>query len=193
MPETLKNVPDADAIAIVNLTRLRQAQADLASSTGSLRSVCAKAEMQGINLPAAKRALRIVKSDNMEEEIAEIQATLKYCQLLGKPATKDQLDLFAYDNGLAPLDEKAANDGRRAGLSDEPESTNPHDLNTKAGQAWLAAFRQGRAERDIVLQMAAEEEEGDADDEETDDTADSVGEDDNRDLRPRFQQNGGAA
>jgi len=145
-------------MVVVTLSKIRRAQEDNASANGTLRNAFAQAEKRGINLPAAKRALKILKSDNRDEAVEEIKQTFYYLRVLGQAVPKSQLDLFEVAGGPAPLDEKAAEDGRRAGLLGDAESC-PHDLNTDAGKAWLNAFRQGRAERDIVMAMADEDEE----------------------------------
>lgn len=53
-----QNEPDQAAIDAVNLSRIRTAQDALSSETGALRSTFAKAEAQGLHLPAAKRDLK---------------------------------------------------------------------------------------------------------------------------------------
>lgn len=165
MPQPAHDVPsthnqnvDADAMVAVTLSKMRAAQEKHASTNGELRNIFAQADKRGIHLAAAKRALKIIKSDSREELVEEVKQTLYYLRILGQPVLKAQLDLFESDSGLAPLDEKAAGDGRRAGLMGDPEA-NPHDLNTEAGRAWLNAYRQGRAEREIVMAMGDDDDE----------------------------------
>lgn len=157
-PVTHNQTVDADAMVAVTLSKIRRAQEEHASANGTLRNVFAQAEKRGINRAAAKRALKILKSDNRDEAVQEIKDTFFYLRVLGQAVPRSQLDLFETAGGPAPIDEKAAEDGRRAGLMGEAESC-PHDLNTDAGKAWLNAYRQGRAERDIVMAMADEDEE----------------------------------
>lgn len=155
---------DTDAIAIVNLSRIRKAQDESNSCNGSLRSAFAKAEMQGMHLKAAKRALSVARSEKTADLIEEMRMTLLYLKLMGKGASSEQIDMFEFDSGLAPVDEQAANEGRRAGLSGETAVTNPHDLNSKAGRAWEAAYTQGVKERELVMAMAENGDEEDAED-----------------------------
>jgi hypothetical protein len=154
------NGPDDDAIAAVNLSRMKEAQERFASENGSLRSVFAKAEIQGIHLKAAKRAIAIVKAGDADSWLKETSAITRYLRIMRHGITENQLSLDL-ESTLAPIEEKAALDGRSAGLAGDPESANPHAINTKAGQSWIAAFRQGLSERELVLSMkdddAAEE------------------------------------
>lgn len=142
-----------DAVDTVNLSRIRAAQDAFASVNGSMRSTYAKAEQQGLHLAAAKRALRVVKSGKRDELIEEIQKTLFYLKLLRQGAQESQISMFEFEPSLVPIDEKAGLDGRAWGLDGGDENASPHDLSTAAGQAWLAACRQGRVERDLILSM----------------------------------------
>lgn len=157
------NQPDDDAIIAVNLSRIRTAQDKYASEGGSLRSAFAKAEQQGVNLAAAKRAIKLVRSGKVDEFLEEMGAITRYLRIMRHGITDGQLKLDL-ESTLAPIEEKATLDGRAAGLAGEPESNNPHHGNTKAGMAWLAAYRQGLAEREIVLSMQPAEQDNDGDD-----------------------------
>ncbi len=153
------NGPDDDAIVAVNLTRMRDAQERYASENGSLRSTFAKAEQQGVHLKAAKRALAIVKAGDVDAWLTETSKVTSYLKIMRHGITENQLTLDL-ESTLAPIEEKAGLDGRAAGLDtaeDATEHSNPHDLSTKAGQSWLAAFRQGRSERDLILSMRDDE------------------------------------
>jgi hypothetical protein len=160
-----QNEPDQSAIDAVNLSRIRAAQDAFASENGSLRSVLAKAEAQNLHLPAAKRALKVIKADKVSEMIEEFERTIFYLKLLGKPVNTEQLELFETMTQSAPEDEKAAHEGLAAGRGGFVESQNPYDPGSSKGQAWLTKFREGAAERALVLSMpqpeADEDEEGD--------------------------------
>jgi hypothetical protein len=162
-----QNTPDDEAVIAVNLSKIRTAQDNAASHHGTLRRVLKHAEGKGVHLKAAKRALAIVKSGDADAWLEETRETTRYLRILRHGITESQLKLD-FGTTLEPMGEKAANDGRLAGLDvDEKatEETNPHDLNTASGQAWLAAFRQGRAERDIILSMQDAEDDESEDDE----------------------------
>jgi hypothetical protein len=159
-----QNTPDDEAVIAVNLSKIRTAQDNAASHHGTLRNILKHAEGKGVHLKAAKRALSIVKSGDADAWLEETRETTRYLRILRHGITENQLKLD-FGTTLEPMDEKAANDGRIAGLDMEAEeSSNPHDLNTPSGQAWIAAFRQGRSERDIILSMMeADDDEGEDD------------------------------
>lgn len=163
-----QNEPDQAAIDAVNLSRIRAAQDAYASGNGSLRSVFARAEAQNLHLPAAKRALKVIKADKVDEMIEEFERTIFYLKLLGKPVHKEQFDLFETITQSAPEDEKAGNEGLAAGRGGYEENQNPYDPSSSKGQAWLAKFRDGKAERNLVMSMPEPEGDGgeDGDDEE---------------------------
>jgi len=161
--QVTQNTPDDEAVIAVNLSKIRTAQDNAASHHGSLRSVLKHAEGKGVHLKAAKRALSIVKAGDADAWLEETRETTRYLRILRHGITENQLKLD-FGTTLEPMDEKAANDGRLAGLDMEAgESSNPHDLNTASGQEWLKAFRDGREQRDIILSMQDAEDDEDED------------------------------
>lgn len=162
---SIPNVPDDDAVIAVNLSKIRVAMDSAASGHGSLRNVLAHAEGKGVHLKAAKRALKIVKAGDADAWLEETRETTRYLRILRHGITESQLKL-EFGTTLEPMDERAAMDGRAAGLDMEAqEENNPHDLNTPNGQAWIAAFRQGRSERDIILSMTVADADGEGEEE----------------------------
>lgn len=159
--EQIPNVPPPEAIVTVHLAAMRRSQEEAASSNGEMRSTYSRAEAKGINLPAAKRALKIQKSGKAEEFVAEMTELLRYLKILGIGVQKSQLDLFETAPSLAPLDEKAYEDGLRAGRAGDA-ADNPHAASTEAGQRWEAGYAQGAIERRLVLEMEAAEDENGA-------------------------------
>ena len=161
------NGPDDDAVIAVNLGKIRDAKSKVDAAGNNLRGIQKHAEGKGVHLKAAARALSIVKSGEADAWLEETSAITRYLKILRHGVTDNQLNL-ALESTLAPIEEKAALDGRAVGLDTREtatESENPHSLNTKAGQAWLAAFRQGRSERDIILSMKDADEDAETDDE----------------------------
>lgn len=160
----VQNEPDQNAIDAVNLSRIRAAQESFHSENGAFRGVCAKAELQNLHLAAAKRALKVIKSGKVDEMVAEYQATIRYLGLLGKPVPTEQFDMFEGLTQSAPEDEKAGIEGLAAGRGGFEENQNPYDHASPKGQAWLAKFREGKAERDLVLSMPQPDTDEDEDD-----------------------------
>lgn len=153
--QTGSNTPDDDAVIAVNLGKIRDAKGKVDAAGNNLRSVQKHAEGKGVNLKAAAIALKIVKSGEADEWLQETSAVTRYLKILRHGVQDSQLDM-SFESPLAPIEEKAGLDGRAMGLDTSPdaiEEKNPHALNTRAGQAWLKGFRQGRTERDIILSM----------------------------------------
>jgi ribosome modulation factor len=146
------NVPDDDAVIAVNLSKIKTAQETMTSANGALRNIMKHAEGKGVHLAAAKKALSIVRAGDADGWLEETSAITRYLKIMRHGVKDNQLDL-QFESTLAPIEEKAALDGRAAGLDGHAEEIIPHALNTRAGQAWLAAFRQGKSERDIILSM----------------------------------------
>jgi hypothetical protein len=165
--DQIQNSPDDEAVIAVNLSKIRTAQDNAASHHGTLRNVMKHAEGKGVHLKAAKRALSIIKAGDADAWLEETRETTRYLRILRHGINENQMKLD-FGSTLEPMEEKAANDGRIAGLDMEAdESSNPHDLNTPNGQAWLTSFRQGRSERDIILSMQdAENDESEDEDQE---------------------------
>lgn len=145
-----------DAIVAVDLSRLRDAQNEFNSSSGSYRNVCKQVDAR-LHMKAAKRALQIVRAGDVDAWIEENQAVTRYLRILRHGVTAQQLEMFQSVSHLAPIDEVAGLDGLSAGRLGQGETENPHDLGSPSGQAWLASFRQGCAERDAVLAMVPAE------------------------------------
>jgi len=155
MSDVRANEPDQGAIDAVNLSRIMQAMNEKDSAVGSLRSVFAKAELQNLNTEAAKIAIRLVKKggDAIDEHFALFRQTGEYVKLLGKELSPSQYELFGLRQGPTPEDEKAGIEGLAAGRAGHKEKDNPYEVGSLKGQAWLAKFRDGLAERQLVLSM----------------------------------------
>lgn len=163
MTQSLSNTPDQSAIDAVNLSRIKFAQDEFNSQNGTLRSVFAKAEQQGLHLPAAKRAIKVIRSGKKDEMIEEFSKTVYYLRLLGKPVEKSQIDMFDVLMGPAPEDEKAREEGLAAGRGGEAETSSPYEAGSTKGQSWLSAYREGLEERNLVLSMKIDDEDDDSD------------------------------
>lgn len=170
MSDVRANEPDQAAIDAVNLSRIVKAMGDKDSAVGSLRSVFAKAELQNLNTEAAKIAIRLVKKgDNALDDHFELfRKTGEYVRLLGKELSPAQYELFGLRQGPTPEDEKAGIEGLAAGRAGQEENSNPYEIGSLKGQAWLSSFREGLSERNLVLSMP--EPKADDDDEDGDES-----------------------
>jgi ribosome modulation factor len=145
---------DVHTVMLANVIREQDAQTQ---SMQSLRAQYARADQYGMNLPAIKRATRVLKSGKKDEMVKEIEATLYYLRLLGNPVESAQLDMFkktgAEPRRSAPEDEKAYVEGLRAGLLGHGENQNPHAENTPKGMKWLEGIRAGLVQRGAIEAM----------------------------------------
>lgn len=161
---TTEDIPNRDAIDAVHLGHMGRAKTLYASQTGEFRNVYAQAERMGVNVPAAKQALKLrAKDGSLEGYLKDVRDTLHYMRIFGVRPKPEQVDFFDQDPSLIPLEEKAWEDGRVAALLEEGSAVNPHDENSKVGRKWAAGWSQGRKERELVMAM-----EPDSDDAETD-------------------------
>ena len=161
-PATHNQGPAEDSVIAVNLHKIRFAKDSVKVATEYFKEVQDHASGKGLHIKAAKKALSIIESGDVDAWLAETSKITTYLRILRHGVRDGQLSLD-FESTLAPIDEKAELDGRNVGLDISPsatESENPHDLSTAAGQVWIRGFRNGRTERDIILSMkddAAEE------------------------------------
>ena len=151
-----KNSPDDDAVIALNLGKMKRAKADYDSHNGTYRSVLKHVEAKGIHLKAAKRAIAINSSEDRTELVNELKALCEYLAILGAPIEKAQLDLFRSMEPRVPGIDRAAQEGRYAGIMGEGEASIPYAEESAQGQSWLKAFRGGQDERKLILAMEPE-------------------------------------
>ncbi len=154
----LSNQPDTEAVIAVNLFKIRDAISETKEQKEDLKATMEHAAGKGVNLKAAKKALSIIASGDASAWLVETQEITRYLRILRHGIQESQLSL-SFESHLAPLDEKAALDGRAAGLAGQSSSDCPHDPATGAAQAWLKAYGQGLSERAIILSMGTPDDE----------------------------------
>lgn len=152
-----KNAVNDNAVIALNLSKFQRAEVELQEAKNSYQSVTKHVEGKGINLKAAKRALKIKKSGKSEDAIAELAALFKYLMIFNIPVTKDQMDMFDHEPKRQPAVDKAYEQGLYAGRMGEGESQNAYDPTSPQGQAFLKGLAEGAEERRLVLQMEADE------------------------------------
>ena len=148
-------VADETAILAVQLSKLSASMGKFASANGSHRATVKDVEAKGLDPKIAKRALQIKASGDSAAFVAEMTKLLRYLRILGVPVTDDQLDLFDVAPKSAPIDERASEDGLRAGRMGDDLGSCPHDASTVAYRAWVEAFHIGAREREQILSMPA--------------------------------------
>lgn len=153
VPPQTNEVPAEDAVVALNLAKIRRADEELQIAKNEHQSTVKHAEGKGIHLKAAKRALKILKTDKSDDYIAELQATLEYLYILGQPVGKKQLELFRVEQPRMPSVDRAREQGRFTGIMGEGTEKCPYALESEAGNAWMEAWHGGAKERDLVLAM----------------------------------------
>lgn len=160
--EGTNNPPDDKAVLVVTVSRILAAKAKKASAEGNFRQEFARAESLHLCMPALKAAIKILEADDKDEQIRIMQKTIEYAHALDIDVS-DRLDLFD-SNKDAPLVDQAKEAGRVCGLLGRNQDENPHQMSTKAGQAWQEGWLKAIEERNIILSMSPEiaEEAGEA-------------------------------
>jgi ribosome modulation factor len=156
---------EEDARVLFELSRLKDDKAKKATADGTYRSALSRLESKGIHLRAAKEALKIADKGELSETLEYLAALTRYLKLLGLPIKADQKDLFEVAPALQPVDEMAHEQGAGAGVIGSPQTDNPHDPSTKAGQAWLAGWHEGAAMR-AAFAKAVDDEASETDEDE---------------------------
>lgn len=149
---SVTNGPSQDAVLAVYIGQLKVAKAAKNDVAKSYKDILTAAKETGLNTGAIQAAMKIVESGDVEKWIAQTRAISTCLRVMRYGVTSEQMELDFQDS-REPIDDRAAGDGLWAGRSEAEESDNPHQINTPAGQAWLGAFRTGRAEVDLVLSM----------------------------------------
>lgn len=155
IPTDHNEVADETAILAVQMSKLRASMDRFASANGSHRAMVKEVEAKGLDPKIAKRALQIKESGDSAAFVSEMTTMLRYLRILGVPVTDDQLDLFDVAPKSAPIDERASEDGLRAGRMGDDIGSCPHDHSTVAYRAWIDAYQIGSREREQILSMPA--------------------------------------
>lgn len=110
-------------------------------------------EAKGVNVKAHALASKIVASGKVAEYVELFGDTLKYLKIRGRQVQTSQLDLLTTEDDRTPLDDRAREEGRYAGIMGYPAGNNPYAIDSEAGQVWLDAWHGGEDERKLILSM----------------------------------------
>lgn len=146
----LANNPSIDPIVSLNLGKIIIAQDNAASKHGELRNVLKHAEGKGINLKAAKRAIALKKSGNVDEWLAETAKVVEYLFALGHGVEEQQMTFDFLLNRSMPGEEKARLFGRLAGLRGDGDGENPYAVGSPQHNAWIDGHNDGARERRVA-------------------------------------------
>lgn len=148
--ELKRNGPAINPVTALNLGKMKRAQEELASATGSYRNVLKHVEAKGVNLAAAKEALSIVKSGKTEEYIAKTGLVVEYLHIFGQSIEEAQMSFDYLINGAMPSEEKARMLGLAAGLRGDGDGENPYAVGSPQSNQWIAGLNDGRRTRAVA-------------------------------------------
>ena len=143
-PTVHRNEPSQDAMDAISMQKMMEAKKRAASEQGTMRAIYALAEKNGIHLKAAKRAIKIAESDKAGEALREMEETIRLARILQVEMPASQLDFIKQDPSLVGADNKAFEDGLRAGRLNIGTGDCPYEGNLE--QQWLKGNEQGAAE-----------------------------------------------
>lgn len=151
-----KNTPPDSAFIAASLGKIIRADEKFQTAKNEHQSVEKTVEGKGINLKAAKRAIKIMKSGKTDEIVEELKALFVYLRILGYPVSDKQMEMFDFQNSRTPIEDRAYEEGLFAGRLGFGQDACGYDVTSKAGQKWLDGFGQGNSDRTQVMQMEAE-------------------------------------
>lgn len=149
--------PAEDAVLAINLAKMIAADTLLEGAKADHKAVKQHVEAKGVNVKAHALASKIVASGKVAEYVELFSDTLKYLKIRGRPVLSSQLELLVSEDDATPLDDRAWEEGRYAAFFYKSDDANPYDPTSKHGQKWLAGFRQGQTEVDLINSMAPPE------------------------------------
>ncbi len=139
--------------AAVNLGKLMRADAAFQEAKNEHQSVTKHVEGKGLDLKAAKQAIKIKKSGKVDEKVSELSSLFMYLKILGCAINEKQIELFSHENSRTPLEDRAYEEGLYAGRMGEGAAVNPYGDDSKAGQKWLEGLHTGTGDRSKILEM----------------------------------------
>jgi hypothetical protein len=149
----IRNGPAEDAVLALNVAKLMAADILFAGAKDDHKAIRVHVEAKGVNLKAYAWADKIIKAGDVGGAVELIEATLKILKIRGRPATSSQLELLTSEDDRTPLDERAAEEGRYAGIMGFGDDANPYGIDSAAGQAWQNAYNGGCEERKLILSL----------------------------------------
>jgi hypothetical protein len=146
-----------DAVLALNVAKLLAADILLDESKADYKAIKDHVSGKGVNLKAYALARKVVKSDKVSEYVTLFCDTLQILKILGKPANPDQFELLVAEDPYQPLDDRASEEGRYAGIMCLPIHENPYSIDSSAGQAWQKAYGAGEEERKLIMALEPDE------------------------------------
>jgi hypothetical protein len=145
--------PADDAVLALNLAKMIAADTLFDGAKADHKAVKQHVEAKGVNVKAHALASKIIASGKVTEYVELFGDTLKYLKIRGRPVQTSQLDLLTTEDDQTPLDDRAREEGRYAGIMGFSSGSNPYAIDSKAGQIWLDAWNGGEVERKRILDL----------------------------------------
>ena len=136
---SIKNGPAEDAVLALNVAKLMAADILFAGAKEDHKAIKTHVEAKGVNLKAYAWADKIIKAGDVGAAVELIEATLKILKIRGRPVPASQLDLPTSEDDRTPIDERAREEGRYAGIMGYGPDANPYGVDSAADQAWQDA------------------------------------------------------
>lgn len=136
-------------------TALQRAQAEEAEARAKVKKIRKQMKAEGVMLKVFDSMVTLAELP-LHEQRDQLAQQKQILEFLRAPVGTQMslLDIIEPDplsvsedadaKRAQLLEEDAKGKGFLAGISGRPESENPHEGNTPAGMAWLAAYREGR-------------------------------------------------
>jgi uncharacterized protein (UPF0335 family) len=126
---------------------VERAAKPLKSRKGELSSIYKAAKSEGVDIDAAKKALKLNKLDHLDVAL-EYSNVGRYLRMLDSPLGI-QMELFKATD--LPVAVQAAVEGKRAGLAGHSIDINPHTPGTEPFVAFVDAWHKGQEENRATL------------------------------------------
>lgn len=149
----IKPGPAEDAVLALNVAKLMAADILFAGAKDDHKAIKDHVEAKGVHLKAYAWADKIIKAGDVGAAVELIEATLKILKVRGRPVTTSQLELLPTEDDRMPLDDRAREEGRYAGIMGYGADANPYAIDSDAGQVWQAAWNGGCDERKMILSL----------------------------------------
>ncbi len=125
-----------EVIFLKHVQKIAAAEKRKDDAVNALRTARKAAKTDGIVLADMDAARRLLKLAAGEVE-GQFNNMVRYAKYLGAPVYS-QFDLFSNDEDSVG---RACREGTSAGRTGASEGTNPYDVTSPEGQAWLSNFR----------------------------------------------------
>lgn len=130
-------------LLFINVGLVSNAQAKLATANSEVRNAYKRAKADGFSKKQVDLAIRLRTEEGQKSFKADLEDSARIARWSGM-AIGEQGSLFD-EKDRTPIAERAYDEGRRAGLQSEDLNSNPYDVTTEAGQAYISGWHDGQS------------------------------------------------